>query len=282
MTSPPDLPGVTHLYHDLTTGVTAHVAHAGPQDGPPLLALHGFPQHFYAFRRLIDELGAEFRILAMDTRGLGWSGPAPDGDYRKARLAEDALALLEALEIERAGLVGHDWGAWVGFHAVLRAPERFTGFVAAGAAHPWPSAAATLREAPRFLYQPPIAAAILGPRIIPALVPRIVRAGWGDRATYDRAAEDVYARAYRNPARAEAASRYYRDFLRHEVLRNPTGRLTTPTRMLQGKEDPIGTRLAEGLDEHGDDARTELLEGCGHFVPEERPAELARAVREVC
>jgi pimeloyl-ACP methyl ester carboxylesterase len=132
------------------------------------------------------------------------------------------------------------------------------------------------------LYQPPIATPILGPRIIPALVPRIVRAGWGDRATYDRAAEDVYARTYRNAARAEAASRYYRDFLRHEVLRNPGGRLTTPTRMLQGTRDPIGTKLAEGLDEHGDDARTELLDGCGHFVPEERPAEFARAVRAVC
>jgi pimeloyl-ACP methyl ester carboxylesterase len=282
MPSPPDLPGVTHRYHDLATGLTAHVAHAGPEDAPPLLALHGFPQHFYAFRRVIDRLDTEFRILAMDTRGLGWSGPAPDGDYRKARLAEDAVALLDALDIDRACLAGHDWGAWVGFHAVLEHPERFCGFVAAGAAHPWPSAATTLRESPRFLYQPPIAAPALGPRIISALVPRFISGGWGDRTTYDRAAERIYADSYRDARRAEAGSRYYRDFLRHEVLRNPGGRLTTPTRMLQGTRDPIGTKLAEGLDEHGDDARTELLDGCGHFVPEERPAEFARAVRAVC
>src|SRR5687767_6210027 len=128
----PKRPGVSHEYHELSTGVRAHVAHAGPEDAPPVLALHGFPQHWYEWRRVIDALGGEFRVLAMDTRGLGWSGPAPDGDYRKARLAEDAVALLDALGIERAGLLGHDWGGWVGFHAALRFPERWTGYVATG------------------------------------------------------------------------------------------------------------------------------------------------------
>jgi len=49
--------------------------------------------------------------------------------------------------------------------------------------------------------------------------------------------------------------------------------------LLQGTKDPIGTALSTGLERHGDDARTILLEGCGHFVPEERPAEVAAAVR---
>ena len=281
----PALPGVEHVYHDLSTGVRAHVAVAGPADAPPLLALHGFPQHWYCWRRVIEALAGEFRILAADLRGLGWSGPAPDGDYRKARMVEDALALLDAEGIERAGLLGHDWGGWIGFRAVLDAPERFTGYVACGIVHPWQPVTRMLRELPRFAYQPPIAAPYLGPRLISRIVPRIIRAAWGDRATWDAAATEVFAASYREPERAEAGSRYYRSWLTREA---PTvealrgRRLSVPTRLLFGTRDPLGTALAEGLDRHGDDARTEFLAGCGHFVPEERPAQVAAAVRAVC
>jgi pimeloyl-ACP methyl ester carboxylesterase len=281
----PKLAGVEHRRHDLSTRVRAHVACAGPADAPPLVALHGFPQHWYCWRRVIEALAGEYRILAVDLRGLGWSGFAPDGDYRKARMVEDLLALLDAEGIERAGLVGHDWGAWIGFRAVLDAPERFTGYVACGIAHPWQPVKRMLRELPRFAYQPPIAAPFLGPRLIPRVVPRILRVAWGDRATWDAAAAEVFAASYREPERAEAGSRYYRSFLTREtppavLVRGR--RLAVPTRLLFGTRDPLGTALAQDLDRHGDDARTEFLAGCGHFVPEERPAEVAAAVRAVC
>jgi pimeloyl-ACP methyl ester carboxylesterase len=245
---------------------------------------------------VIAALAGEFRILAMDTRGLGWSEPA--GDYRKARIAEDAVALLDALGIARAGLLGHDWGGWAGFLAALAAPERWSGFVAAGTPHPWqpvgrtrlPRARALVTASlalPRLAYQPLIAAPVVGPRLIAhAVVPAFLRAGWGAMATYDAAAADVFAAAYRDPLRAEAASRYYRDFLTREsataAIEVRGKRLEVRTRLLYGTKDPLGTALAEGLERHGADARTELLEGCGHFVPEERPAEVAAAVRAVC
>jgi len=282
---PPALAGVEHRYHDLSTGVRAHVAHAGPEDASPLVLLHGFPQHWYCWRKVIPLLSADFRILAMDTRGLGWSGLA--GDYRKARIADDAVALLDALGIERAGLAGHDWGGWAGFLAVLRAPGRWTGYVAAGVAHPWQPPMRTLRALPRLAYQPPLAAPLVGPRLVPRIVPLFHRAGWGDRSTYDEDAVEVFAAAYREPERARAGSRYYRDFLTHEVLGPATGgftgtRLEVPTRLLFGTRDPLGRGMAEGLERHGDDARTELLDDCGHFVPEERAVDVAATIREVC
>ncbi len=285
MTPLPRLAGVEHRRHDLSTGVRAHVACAGPADAPPLVALHGFPQHWYCWRRVIEALAGEYRILAVDLRGLGWSGPAPDGDYRKARLAEDLLALLDAEGIERTGLVGHDWGGWAGFRAVLDAPERFSGYVACGIPHPWQPTKRMLRELPRFAYQPPLAAPVLGPWLVPRIVERLLRAAWGDRATWDPTAVGIYAGTYREPERAAAGSRYYRSFLRHEAAAMGEfrgRRLAVPTRLLFGTRDPLGTTLAQDLDRHGDDARTEFLAGCGHFVPEERPAEVAAAVREVC
>lgn len=285
MVDPPALPGVEHRYHALATGVRVHVAHAGPEDAPPLVLLHGFPQHWYCWRKVIPLLSADFRILAVDTRGLGWSGPARD--YRKARIAEDAVALLDELGIERAGLAGHDWGGWAGFLAVLGSPERWTGYVAAGIAHPWQPPERTLRSLPRLAYQPPIATPLLGPRLIPRVVAAFHRAGWGERSTFEPAAVELFAASYREPGRAEAASRYYRDFLTRELLGPATSafkgaRLAVPTRLLYGTRDPLGTGMAEGLERHGDDARTELLDGCGHFVPEERAVDVAATIRAVC
>jgi pimeloyl-ACP methyl ester carboxylesterase len=93
---PPALPGVTHRFHDLRTGVRAHVAHAGPPDAPAVVLLHGFPQHWWMWRRVIPLLAEDHCVLAMDLRGLGWSGQPADGDFRKRRIAEDAVALLDA------------------------------------------------------------------------------------------------------------------------------------------------------------------------------------------
>jgi pimeloyl-ACP methyl ester carboxylesterase len=273
--SPPAWPGVEHRYHELSTGVRAHVAHAGREDAPPVIALHGFPQHWYEWRRVIDELAGEFRILAMDLRGLGWSSPAPDGDYRKLRMVEDAIALLDDLGIDRAVLLGHDWGGWIGFLAAALEPESWTGFVATGVPYPGQPPRARLRTVPRALYQPPIAAPFIGPRIIPRTVPAFLRVGWGDRSTYDEAAEQIYAASYREPGRAEAASRYYRDFLRHEALSGAPGPPLVPTRLLYGAREPLGRAAVEGFD------GVEFLEGCGHFVPEERPKAVAAAVRSI-
>ena len=87
----PELPGVRHADHALPTGVTLHVAEAGDPDAPPILAVHGWPQHWWLWRGVIGPLAQDFRVLAIDLRGFGWSSPAPDGDYRKERLVRQTL-----------------------------------------------------------------------------------------------------------------------------------------------------------------------------------------------
>src|SRR4051794_20779483 len=108
----PSLPGIRHTEHDLPTGVRVHVAEAGPVDGPPVLCLHGWPQHWWMWRGVIPRLSDRHRLICPDLRGFGWSGWPADGDFHKPRLADDAAALLDVLGIERADVMGHDWGAW--------------------------------------------------------------------------------------------------------------------------------------------------------------------------
>jgi pimeloyl-ACP methyl ester carboxylesterase len=111
-----------------------HVAEAGV--GDPVLLLHGWPQHWYCWRRVIPRLAADHRLLCADLRGFGWSD-APRSSYSKQELADDVIALLDALELDRVRLVGHDWGAFVAFLAALRAPDRFSELLALSMIHPW-------------------------------------------------------------------------------------------------------------------------------------------------
>jgi pimeloyl-ACP methyl ester carboxylesterase len=131
----PSVPGVEH--RQLETGrLRVHIAEAG--SGPPLLLLHGWPQHWFAWRKLIPLLADSRRLICPDLRGFGWTD-APDGGYRTADLAADAVALLDALELDRVDLIGHGEGGRVGFELCLSQPSRVGRLVTLGAMHPYPS-----------------------------------------------------------------------------------------------------------------------------------------------
>ncbi|MFF2809083.1 alpha/beta fold hydrolase [Streptomyces sp. NPDC058000] len=115
-------------------GIRLHVAEYGT--GAPVLLLHGFPQHWFAWHRVAVLSAAGRRLICPDLRGFGWSEQTRRGHDIDA-LSDDMLALLDALGLDRVGLVGHDWGAHVGFRLCLRAPERFSGYLALNVAHPW-------------------------------------------------------------------------------------------------------------------------------------------------
>src|SRR4051794_2455046 len=107
----PEVAGVTHRDVDVG-GVRLHVAEAG--EGPPLLLLHGWPQHWWCWRYVIGELATTHRVIAPDLRGFGWSD-APPGDYAKATFAADVLALMDAEGLDRVRVIGHDWGGYTAF-----------------------------------------------------------------------------------------------------------------------------------------------------------------------
>jgi pimeloyl-ACP methyl ester carboxylesterase len=285
MTPPlPELPGVEHEYLDLPTGVRVHVALAGPPDAPRVLALHGWPQHWWCWRKVIAELGDSVRIACPDLRGFGWSGWPRDGDFAKDRLVDDALATLDALGWDRALMAGHDWGGVAGYATALRAPERLRGLLALAAPHPWQPPKRMLRNAWRFAYQLPLATPLLGTALMrEGHMARTVLRTAGPRDLFSDEELEVYVSALRDGTAAAATERLYRTFLLHEIPALAKGtadeRLTVPTRLLHGTRDPLGTELAQGLERHGDDARLELLEGCGHFPPEERPQVVAEHIR---
>jgi pimeloyl-ACP methyl ester carboxylesterase len=272
-------------------GLHFHVAFAGPRDAEPLVLLHGWPQHWFEWRKVLPELCEQRRCVLPDLRGLGWS-EAPGAGYRKETMAQDVLAVLDALEIERTDLLAHDWGGWIGFLIALGAPERLHRFIALNIVPPWPSGLPRIGEASKLLrlwYQVLLATPLLGQALLrhtPA-VEVLLRTDNVHASAFSDADVEAFAGVLREPARARASSLIYREFLLREAPAIMRGRydgsaLTVPTLLLHGVRDAA---LGEGVSEDGV-ARAggllaiERVEDSGHFIAEERPDLVVARARE--
>ena len=111
---------------------------AGPPDGDPVVLLHGFPQTSWLWRSQLRTLAAHgYRAVAPDQRGYSpGARPAGVAAYGIDHLVADVLGIADALGAERFHLVGHDWGAMVGWHVAGRHPERLRSFTALSVPHP--------------------------------------------------------------------------------------------------------------------------------------------------
>jgi len=271
----PAVEGVEHRFVD-ANGLRVHVAEAGAQGAPPVLLLHGWPQHWYMWRRVMAGLRGEYRLLAPDLRGFGWT-EAPGDGYDGETFAADQVALLDALGLERAHVVGHDWGGWTAMLMGIRHSDRVERMVVCNAPHPWSRLSPrVVAELWRSWYTWLIATPVLGRRLL--------QSEWIGRQymrmnaalPFDAEEVEIYARSFREPARAQAAVELYRYYQR-VVLDTVRGawrshRLSRPTLLLFGERDTsLSTRLLPGYESHADDMRVELVPDSGHFIVDEKP-----------
>jgi len=271
----PPVEGVEHRWVNVAGGPRVHVAEAG--EGPPLLLLHGWPQHWWMWRGVIPALAQSHRVICADLRGHGWTD-APRSGYAKERLASDAIALLDALGIERVGLMGHDWGGYIGFLLCLRAPGRIERFLALNTGHPLsePSAERALNLF-RFWYAALLGSPLAGERLLRSgLVAKALERDLVPRVWSMEAAR-IYLDQFLEPARARAASQVYRSFLVEDAPSILGGsyrgqRLRQPILVLHGADDPVlPVKTVSDLPQHADDARVEPVEDVTHFIVDEAP-----------
>ena len=122
---------MTELTHRMveTNGIKIHLAEQG--EGPVVLMLHGFPESWYSWRHQLPALAdAGYHVICPDVRGYGQSdAPEAIEAYSMKQLTADAVGILDALDIENAVVVGHDWGAPMAWNSAFLYPDRFRAVV---------------------------------------------------------------------------------------------------------------------------------------------------------
>jgi pimeloyl-ACP methyl ester carboxylesterase len=260
------------------TGDGVELAVRDDGDGPPVLLIHGFPDSSRLWRHIAPALHrAGVRTVAPDLRGFGDSDrPEAVEDYALRHSVRDMVAVLDALGIERARVVGHDWGAVVAWALALRAPERVERLAALSVGHPASARRRTIEDREKAWYMLLFQFAGVAEELLARDDWALLREwlhGQGDL--------DHYLADLARPGALTAGLNWYRanSHPRRELGdRPPAPPVTVPTLGVWGSGDPY---LREApLRESGAhvDApwRYERIDGAGHWIPLDVPEELGR------
>jgi pimeloyl-ACP methyl ester carboxylesterase len=275
----PHVPGVSHSYYQVGE-IRMHVAEAG--EGPPVVLLHGWPEHWYVWRDVIPTLSKRYRVICPDLRGFGWSS-VPRRGYDKEALARDVLALLDQMGVERCYAAGHDWGGWAGFLMSQFEPHRVKRYIALNIAVPFQRIGITaLANQWRFWYQPVVGTPFLGSWLVrrmgrgrPSATLRW--AGLERPQVWNAEEREIFLSQLREPERARASMLLYRAFQSRELRWLVRGRyrrlgLKVPALVLHGALDkilrPAHLVHSKKVAPH---VEIEYVEDCGHFIIDERP-----------
>ena len=271
---------ITH--HRFNTGeVDLHYVTAGA--GEPVVLLHGWPQSWYCWRKIMPALTQHYRVIAPDLRGLGDSSRPPSG-YYKQTIAEDIRVLVrDHLGLQHYFLVGHDWGGPVAFCLAASWPESVRKLAMLDTAVPGDGSGTFSQHGRRWHH-----AFHQTAELPEALVTgrEDVYLGWFYRNYgYQPDAIDAeeiaeYLRVYRQPGALHAGFEYYRA-LERDVAHNQRliarGKLPMPVLALGGgKAFGRGGETLDSLRRVALDVRGGVIEDCGHWMPEEQPEQIAR------
>ena len=281
----------------LTSGITMNVAVAGPNDAPPVILLHGFPESHRTWRKLVPLLRDRFRLVMPDLRGFGMSDRPQDvADYDINLLLDDLLALADSQGIDRFALVGHDWGGAVAWAAALRGEPRIERLAIINSPHPWIFQKSLIEDkAQRAASQ--YISAFRTPGMETAVAAMGVAkffdksfAGHVDPALIDPDERQRSIADWERPGALTAMFNWYR--ASHLVVPPPLAtvpvpdwvlrlapRVRIPVRVIWGLADKalLPVQL-HGIGEVGDDVEVVPLKGVGHFAPWEAPQAVADAL----
>jgi pimeloyl-ACP methyl ester carboxylesterase len=282
----------------LSTGITMNVALAGPEDAPPVILIHGFPESHRTWREISARLGDRFRLVMPDLRGFGESErPQNVTSYATDTLVADIFALADALEIDRFALVGHDWGGAIAWAAALRGNPRIERLAIINSPHPLIFQKSLIDDEPQRA-----ASQYMRAFRNPGMEAGIEAMGFDtffersfskhvDLKIIPPEERQIYIDQWSRPGALTAMLNWYRS---SQVVVPATGenasmpawvergvpKLRIPVRVIWGLEDKALLPIQlEGIGEVGDDVEVFPLKGVGHFAPWEAPERVADALK---
>jgi pimeloyl-ACP methyl ester carboxylesterase len=267
-----------------TNDIRLHVALAGPEDGDPVILLHGFPDAWFAWEAQIETLAkAGFRVIMPDQRGYNLSDkPKGVSSYRMDTLVDDILGLADALGYERFHLAGHDFGAIVSWHLAMRHPQRLKRLAIANGPHP-----AVMQNYLRTHLSQIVKSWYAIFFQLPGLPERVVRinnwqlllAAMPDDLTPDE--RDRYRIAWTQPGAMTNMINWYRASLRQMGKSSTASLIQVPTLVLWGRQDPhISYEMALLTVNRCANGRLVSFKDASHWVMHDKPREVGRLLIE--
>ena len=266
-------------------------------EGPLALCLHGFPDHARSFRYQLPVLAAAgYRAVAPYLRGYAPTDVPANGPYQAAALAQDTVALIDALGSGPAVVFGHDWGAVAAHGAAIIAPAKVSKLITAAVPHGpaifnafVTSPAQQRRSWYMFFFQTLFAEDAVAYNDF-AFLERIWQ-DWSPGWNYPVEEMASLKETFRKPGVLQAALGYYRHTLnpanhvpalasiQDQLFSAP---IRVSTLFFHGEKDGcIGVELSEGMESHFTKGlRKVIVPGAGHFVHQEKPDETNRVLVE--
>jgi pimeloyl-ACP methyl ester carboxylesterase len=246
----------------LSTGIRVHFAEHGGASGTPVVFLHGWPDSWFSFSRVLPRLPDEMRAIAFDQRGFGESDH-PESGYALPEVAADAVALLDALDIERATIVGHSYGSFVAREVAIAHPQRVTALVLIGTGFStWTPVTEGLQAALRELPDP-----------IPEPFAREFQASTAYRPLPPEFFDRIVVESLKIPARLWPVM--IDGMVRYDATA-ALGKIQMPTLLLWGDRDALFSRAEQDQFLSAvPAARLTVYEETGHCPNWERPEDVA-------
>lgn len=255
------------------------VRDSGPADGPVVVLLHGFPQRNNCWDAVIARLTAQgYRCLAPNQRGYSpGARPRRRRDYRTNELIDDVGALIEASGAEKVHLVGHDWGAAVAWGVAAEMPARLATVTPVSVPHPaaFVKAIPTSRQGIASWYMYFFQLPWLPEFALTTRGGAIAKKALTDIGLAPEAAED-YVRGMLEPGALRGGLNWYRG-LPLSRLAQPAGKISVPTMYVWSDGDAaLLAKAAYDTERYvAGEYRFEVMPGVSHWIPEERPDDLA-------
>jgi pimeloyl-ACP methyl ester carboxylesterase len=282
----------------LPTGVTLKLQMGGPEEGEPIVFLHGFPESHRTWRLVLPNLARDFRVYAPDQRGFAGSDK-PEGveAYKVQCVVDDLIALADALGLGRFTLIGHDWGGAASWAAALKHPERIARLVIVNAPHPLIFQRSLIEdEAQRAASQ--YISALRNPGMETAIramgLGTFFNKSFGSHADLRKISEaerQAYIDEWSQPGALTAMLNWYRaaDIVVPEAgekaklplwTHMPFPKVKMPALVVWGMKDKalLPVQL-EGLEDVAEDLRIVTEPDAGHFIPWEKPEAVSAAIR---
>lgn len=262
-------------------GTTIHCAVAG--SGEPVVLLHGWPQTWYAWRKVIPLLASKYTVIVPDMPGFGDSAHPASG-YDKKTIASTLRELIKSLGHERIRLVGHDMGGQVAYAYAAQWPQEVShltilecgipGIMSEAVANPlqggsWHYAFNMLPDLPESLVQG-------RERLFIRYVLFRDKVGLFDPEAISEQDLDVYEASLKHPGGLRASFEYYRA-LHQDALDNRAwvkSKLAVPTQTIAAAH-AYGNDWLNSVRNVAQHVDAVLIPQSGHYIPEEQPALLA-------